>query len=803
MIAAAEPHPGEISRRWRIALLAAILLLAAFLRLYNLQQEGFGNLYYAAAVKSMLTGWRAFFFVSFDPAGFVSVDKPPLGLWIQAASAWLLGFQGWSLMLPQALAGVLSVALVYHLTARSFGAFAGLSAALILALTPVAVATDRNNTMDSLLLPVCLLAAWAGLKAAESGRLRWLLLCAALLGIGFNIKMLQAFLVLPAAFAPYLFAAAPRWPRRLLNLALTGLLLAGISLAWVAAVDLTPADQRPYVGSSENNTVMELIAGHNGAKRLGVMAGLLGLPAPGQGPQYPPDGGQPGLQPGAQPQLGQGAPRPGMQPSTGPEAQNPPAGGQPRLQPGAQPQPGQGAPRPGMQPPTRPGAQYPPAGGQPGMRPGAQPQPGMPGQQPRQPDPGSQRPQYPRPGGLPPGGTNIPAGPGVGETGPTGPLRLYNPQLAGQTTWLLALALFGLLAAALGHPSRQQRYALLLWALWLLPQVVFFSFAGLFHRHYLIMPAPAVAALSGAGLAVMLAAVQAVQGGTAGQRQRWLAWLLPVALLVTAGLEIMIQSNARGWAPWVIPTLTVITGISAVGMALLLLFQPQASHKPEQQHRWNLLASLLTALGLFGLLAAPAVWAATPLLYGGNANLPHAGPDLKWLPQRSSLPDVSQAASYLLEQRQGETYILAALNAQAAAPYILATGEPVMALGGFGGSDPILELQDLEALVKSGQVRFFLLPPQARPGRPGAGGAPQQPGANQPPQGGPPGPPNPQQAQSTLAAWVQANCRPVQIPGADTRQAPAAGGPPLVGPPLVGPPLGGVQFWDCKIFNAP
>ena len=505
MIAATEPYPGNIARRWRIALLAAILLLAAFLRLYNLQQEGFGNLYYAAAVKSMLTGWRAFFFVSFDPAGFVSVDKPPLGLWIQAASAWLLGFQGWSLMLPQALAGVLSVALVYHLTARSFGAFAGLSAALILALTPVAVATDRNNTMDSLLLPVCLLAAWAGLKAAESGRLRWLLLCAALLGVGFNIKMLQAFLVLPAAFAPYLFAAAPRWPRRLLNLALAGLLLAGISLAWVAAVDLTPADQRPYVGSSENNTVMELIAGHNGAKRLGVMAGLLGLPAPGQGPQYPPAGGQPGLQPGAQPQPGQGAPRPGMQPSTGPEAQNPPAGGQP------------------------------------GMRPGAQPQPGMPGQQPRQPDPGSQRPQYPRPGGLPPVGTNIPAGPGVGETGPTGPLRLYNPQLAGQTTWLLALALFGLLAAALGHPSRQQRYALLLWALWLLPQVVFFSFAGLFHRHYLIMPAPAVAALSGAGLAVMLAAVQAVQGGTAGQRQRWLAWLLPVALLVTAGLEIMIH----------------------------------------------------------------------------------------------------------------------------------------------------------------------------------------------------------------------------------------------------------------------
>jgi 4-amino-4-deoxy-L-arabinose transferase-like glycosyltransferase len=129
-----------------------ILLISAFLNLFRLGQNGYGNSYYAAAVKSMLTSWHNFFFVSFDPGGFLSIDKPPLGFWIQTVSAKLLGFSALSILLPEALAGVLSVALLYHLVRRVFGPIAGLLAALALALMPISVVTARNNTIDSLLV---------------------------------------------------------------------------------------------------------------------------------------------------------------------------------------------------------------------------------------------------------------------------------------------------------------------------------------------------------------------------------------------------------------------------------------------------------------------------------------------------------------------------------------------------------------------------------------------------------------------------------------------------------------------------
>ncbi len=194
---------GVIGRRLA---LAGVVLLAAVLHFFRLEQEGYGNLYYAATVKSMLTSWHNFFFASFDPGGFVTVDKPPLGLWVQAVSAWLFGFGGLSLLFPQALAGVLSVALLYVLARRAFGPLAGLVAALTLAVTPISVTANRNNTMDSLLVLTSLLAALAVTRAVETGGLRWLLLCVLLVGLGFNIKMLQAFLVLPAFYLVYLVA---------------------------------------------------------------------------------------------------------------------------------------------------------------------------------------------------------------------------------------------------------------------------------------------------------------------------------------------------------------------------------------------------------------------------------------------------------------------------------------------------------------------------------------------------------------------------------------------------------------------
>ena len=159
-----------------VILLSGIVLLAAFLRFYNLDALGDGNLYYTAAVESMLDSWHNFFFVSFEPGGSVTVDKPPLGFWIQAGSAALFGVNGFALALPQALAGVLSILVLYALVRRFFGVWPGLVAALVLAVMPVAVSTERNNTIDGLLVLALLLAAWAFVLATERASLGWLLL---------------------------------------------------------------------------------------------------------------------------------------------------------------------------------------------------------------------------------------------------------------------------------------------------------------------------------------------------------------------------------------------------------------------------------------------------------------------------------------------------------------------------------------------------------------------------------------------------------------------------------------------------
>src|SRR5690348_3991564 len=174
---------------WRRLALGGIILISLFMNFFQLGQNGFGNSYYAAGIRSMLDSWHNFFFVSYDPGGFVTIDKPPLGFWLQVLSAKIFGFTPFSVYLPQALSGVLSVALLYHLVRRYFGVVAGLLAALALALSPISVVTNRNNTIDSTLTFVLLLGAWAVLCAAETGWLRWLLLSAATIGIGFNIKM--------------------------------------------------------------------------------------------------------------------------------------------------------------------------------------------------------------------------------------------------------------------------------------------------------------------------------------------------------------------------------------------------------------------------------------------------------------------------------------------------------------------------------------------------------------------------------------------------------------------------------------
>jgi 4-amino-4-deoxy-L-arabinose transferase-like glycosyltransferase len=248
--------------------LGVILLFAAGLRLWGIEQNGFANTYYAAAVRSMTLSLHNFLYLSFDPAGFVSVDKPPLALWIQVASAKLFGFSPLSLLLPQAFEGIASVALIYHLVRRRCVASAALFAALAMAITPIGVAIDRFNDVDGCLVLLLLLAAWAFSIAAERGSRTYLLLGVLFTGLAFNAKMFAAFVVLPAFYLVYLLGAKLSLGRRILDLSLASMALLAVSLSWVLFVDLTPTETRPYVGSTSDNSMMSLALGWNGFQRL-------------------------------------------------------------------------------------------------------------------------------------------------------------------------------------------------------------------------------------------------------------------------------------------------------------------------------------------------------------------------------------------------------------------------------------------------------------------------------------------------------------------------------------------------------
>ncbi len=588
---------------WHRLVLAAILVLSAFLNLYNLTGEGYGNPYYAAGVKNMLTSWSNFFFVSFD-AGFMAIDKPPLGLWIQAASAWLFGFHGWALLLPQAIAGVLSVALIYHLVRRPFGAVAGLIAALALTLTPIIVSTSRSNTIDMLVVLTVLAAAWAVVRATETGSLRWLLLCAIIVGLGFNIKMMQAFLVLPAFYLLYLVAAPMPWLRRFVHLGLATVVLVIVSLSWAVAVDLTPEDQRPYVGSSEHNSALELASGYNGLSRL----------------------------------VGRGN-----------DLINP----QGRFNTASASD--------------------------------------------------SQSEQGPGPGG--PGG----GGPGgVGENGEKGPFRLLNQQLAGQIGWLLPLAVVGLLAAGSQWrprlPLDRKQGALVLWGTWLLTMYGFFSVAGMFHRYYLVMLAPAVAALVGIGVTALWKDYWSLG---------WRGWLLPLALIgMVAVQDYIILSSYEGWPLWLTPG---ISGLCLVATGVLVISRMRKGQEARTSSK--LLVGAAT-VAILALLMAPSAWASygvfggevgggpiaagpRPVESGGG---PGGGP-----PRGGPRGEADPALLEYLQANKGDAeYLVAASNAMSASPFILSTDEKVINLNGFEGHDPAFTADELAGLVDEGAVRFFL-----------------------------------------------------------------------------------------------
>jgi 4-amino-4-deoxy-L-arabinose transferase-like glycosyltransferase len=253
--------------------LGVVLATAAVMNTVRLSQNGYGNIFYSAGVRSMLRSWHNFFFVASDPAGLVTIDKPPLGLWLQAASAELFGFHPLSVLLPEALTGVAVAAVLYWVVTKRFGALAGLTAGLVCALFPSFVAVSRTNNVDAPLILLMLLACVAALRACESGRWRTLLLSGLLVGLAFNTKTLAAYLAVPGIALGYLVCAPVSVRKRILQLLAAGVLAGAVSFAWIAAVEATPASHRPYVGSSTDNTELGLTFSYNGFGRVEGQAG--------------------------------------------------------------------------------------------------------------------------------------------------------------------------------------------------------------------------------------------------------------------------------------------------------------------------------------------------------------------------------------------------------------------------------------------------------------------------------------------------------------------------------------------------
>jgi 4-amino-4-deoxy-L-arabinose transferase-like glycosyltransferase len=284
-----------IPLRW--VALALITALAAALRLIDLGSVRLDP-FYDAAVRSMGVSWHNFFFGAYEPGGSVSIDKPPVDLWLQVASVKLLGWGSTSLKLPEALAGTVSVPLLYAAVRRPFGVFAGLVAAAALAVLPIEVITARSDTMDAVMMMLLVLALLFAVRASETGRTAWLLAAAAALGLAFNVKLLESMVALPGLLVlvclglPVRSPGASEGSRRRSRTRLAGRLAAAaavyaaVALSWLGATLLFAAHERPYAIGSTNGSAWNAAFVFNGSERLtgkAVEVGQATLPVPGHG----------------------------------------------------------------------------------------------------------------------------------------------------------------------------------------------------------------------------------------------------------------------------------------------------------------------------------------------------------------------------------------------------------------------------------------------------------------------------------------------------------------------------------------
>ena len=612
----------RLDSRW---MLAGLLGLTSVLYLAGLTRNGWANDFYAAAVQAGTKSWKAFFFGSFDSSNFITVDKTPASLWVMELSARLFGFNQWSVLVPQAIEGVLSVWVLYAAVKRWFGVGAGLVAGLVLALTPVAVLMFRYNNPDSLLVLLMLLAAYALVRAVENGQTRWLALCGVLLGFAFLAKMLQAFLVLPGFAVAYLWAGPPRLLKRVWQLLLGAAGVVAGAGWWVLAAQLTPAADRPYFGGSTDNSILQLALGYNGLGRL--------------------DGNETGS-----------------------------------------------------------------------------------------------------------------VGPGSDWGGAASVFRVFRSEFGGQVSWLLPAAL--LVLVCLLWVSRRAvrtdriRAAALLWGGWVIVTGGVFDYMnGIIHPYYMVALAPGIAALVGIG------AVSLWSGALS-----WAGRIATAAgVLVTAWWAWELLSRSPGWLPWlqwVVLTAGVLGGGAVIGLGFVLVrrFGPWA-------------VALILGLALVAGLGGPTAYALGTVNTAHTGAIPSAGPaaasggtgfgfggpgrfgghgpgsfgggpgsfgggrpsgggggfggtgtggfrgfggagrsgGLGGAGGLGGGTNVSSALTALLKQDASRyMWVAATEGSEAAAPLELATGDAVMAIGGFNGTDPWPTLTVFKEMVAKHEVHYYV-----------------------------------------------------------------------------------------------
>ncbi|MDD9138012.1 glycosyltransferase family 39 protein [Fructobacillus sp. CRL 2054] len=670
--------------------LTGILVLAAFLYGWGIWDAGSANSYYTAAITSMTQSWHNFWYGAFDPAGFITVDKPPIALWFMAISAKIFGVHGWSVVLPSVLAGIGSVALLYKLITPKFGPWAGRLAALVMTLTPTVVANSRTNNMDAILVFSLLLAVYTLTRAVAKKKFWLVLLAFAIIGIAFNIKMLQAFMILPAMLVFYWVAIKLPWKKKVAWLLAAMASLGIFTVAYPAAVDSVSTSNRPYIGSSQTNSLMELAFGYNGTERLlgqstgtgGSFSGMGGKNAKKSGSNGTGNGAPTGTKPSGsknsttntnsnngQAPTGNGQAPTGSNNKNSNNAPTPPSGNSKGQAPS-----GSNGSKSGNGAPSKPSGSK--NGGPGGTKPSG-----------KMGNPGGGKGGK---GGMAGGGNSAFA------IGTAGPFRLFQSDLGSQIGWFLPFAFLGMGAGWWAFRKKggkwysisEEQADVLLWAGWFVPVYGFFSVASFFHPYYTIMLAPAIAALT--AIAAVAIAKMVKEGG---KKQGLIAKsLLALTLTGTAALQAY-----YAWSYY--PVAGIIILVLAIAISALWFVNKVVNNK------------LKIALSIVVVALLSGFWALTPTLSHNSAAIPAASPSL--LSSRGSSDMGGQVDSELLaytKKNQGSAkYLFATTDSNSASGYIIKSGKAVMALGGYNGTDPTMTLSEFKQLVKSGQLKYFVL----------------------------------------------------------------------------------------------